>query len=108
MSILFSGCQSKPAYDEQVDLVEVTVEASERLADKVEDSLSENAIILSTSLSNIDNLSTTSTLGRIISEQLASGLMDQGFRLKEIKMRSDVFIREKKVGNLPCPEDWLH
>ena len=98
--MLLTACKTQPVYNdpEPIDLVAVTNSASLALAKKVENSLSADAIILSTSLANIDDLNSTSTLGRVISEQLASGLMDSGYRLKEIKMRSNVFISEEKAG----------
>ena len=44
---------------------------------------------------NIDNLTTSSTFGRIISEQVASRLAQHGFRIIEIKLRQEsVFIKK--------------
>ncbi|MET4694558.1 FlgO family outer membrane protein [Endozoicomonas lisbonensis] len=98
--MLLAACKTQTVYNEPepIDLVAVTTGASKALAKKVKNSLSADAIILSTSLANIDDLNSTSTLGRVISEQLASGLMQSGYRLKEIKMRSNVFISEEKAG----------
>lgn len=51
--------------------------------------------IMVASFVNIDNLTRSSTFGRIISEQVASRLAQHGFRIIEIKLRQEsVFIRK--------------
>ncbi|MBW1780236.1 MAG: hypothetical protein JRL30_05810 [Deltaproteobacteria bacterium] len=51
--------------------------------------------IMAASFVNIDNLTTSSTFGRIISEQVASRLAQHGFRIIEIKLRQEsVFIKK--------------
>jgi TolB-like protein len=48
---------------------------------------------------SIDNLSQSSTLGRISSELMASALARQGMQVREVKMRDSMFI-EESVGEL--------
>lgn len=51
--------------------------------------------IMAASFVNIDNLTTSSTFGRIVSEQMASRLAQHGLRMIEIKLRQEsVFIKE--------------
>ena len=50
--------------------------------------------IIATSLVNVDNLEASSSLGRIITEQLASRLTLQGYRMIEMKLRKAVFIKQ--------------
>ncbi|MFO7985615.1 MAG: FlgO family outer membrane protein [Desulfatiglandaceae bacterium] len=53
--------------------------------------------ILAASFVNIDNLSESSTFGRIISTQLSTRLTQHGFNIIEIKLRQEsVFIKEGK------------
>lgn len=53
--------------------------------------------ILAASFVNIDNLSESSTFGRIISAQLSTRLTQHGFNMIEIKLRHDsVFIKKGK------------
>jgi len=53
--------------------------------------------ILAASFVNIDDLTKSSTLGRIISEQIASRLAQHGFKIIEVKLRQEsVFIKEGK------------
>lgn len=51
--------------------------------------------IMAASFVNIDDLTTSSTFGRIASEQVASRLAQHGFRIIEIKLRQEsVFIKK--------------
>ena len=53
--------------------------------------------ILAASFVNIDDLTKSSTLGRIVSEQIASRLAQHGFKMIEVKLRQEsVFIKEGK------------
>ena len=53
--------------------------------------------IMAASFVNIDNLTESSTLGRIVSEQIASRLAQHGFMIVEVKLREEsVFIKEGK------------
>ena len=53
--------------------------------------------IMSASFVNINDLTQSSTLGRIVSEQIASRLAQHGFKIVEVKLREEsVFIKEGK------------
>jgi len=53
--------------------------------------------IMAASFVNIDDLTESSTLGRMVSEQIASRLAQHGFKVVEIKLRQEsVFIEEGK------------
>ncbi len=59
--------------------------------------LSPDESILTASFVNIDNLTESSTLGRIVSEQIASRLAQHGFKIVEVKLRQEsIFIEEGK------------
>lgn len=44
---------------------------------------------------NVNDLRKTAPLGRTLSEQYASHLVAQGFLVKELKLRGDIFVREE-------------
>lgn len=44
---------------------------------------------------NVNDLRKTAPLGRTLSEQYASHLVAQGFTVKELKLRGDIFVREE-------------
>jgi len=53
--------------------------------------------ILAASFVNIDDLTQSSTLGRIVSEQIASRLAQHGFKIVEVKLRQEsIFIEAGK------------
>lgn len=59
--------------------------------------LSLDESILTASFVNIDDLTESSTLGRIVSEQIASRLAQHGFKIVEVKLRQEsIFIEEGK------------
>ena len=50
--------------------------------------------LLAATFVDINNLDTSSALGRVIGEQIGSRFAQQGFRVVEIKMRNNIFIAE--------------
>lgn len=50
--------------------------------------------LLSATFVDINNLETSSGLGRVIGEQLGSRFAQQGFTVIEIKMRNNIFVQE--------------
>ena len=50
--------------------------------------------LLAATFVDINNLDTSSGLGRVIGEQLGSRFAQQGFTVVEIKMRNNIFIKE--------------
>nr|WP_299730150.1 FlgO family outer membrane protein [uncultured Endozoicomonas sp.] len=64
----------------------------------MKDELPVSATILSTSLADINHLSKTTTLGRVLGEQLSSAMSDIGYNLIEIKMKNSVFISQHNAG----------
>ncbi len=50
--------------------------------------------LLAASFVNINNLNNSSSLGRIIAEQVASRFAQQGFTVIEVKLRDTLFIQE--------------
>jgi TolB-like protein len=50
--------------------------------------------LLAATFVDINNLETSSGLGRVIGEQLGSKFAQQGFTVVEIKMRNNIFVKE--------------
>ncbi|MGV8804381.1 MAG: FlgO family outer membrane protein [Polaromonas sp.] len=53
------------------------------------------APVLVATVVNVNDLRRAAPLGRTLSEQYASFMVDKGFNVKEIKLRGDVFVREE-------------
>ncbi|HBP42287.1 MAG: FlgO family outer membrane protein [Vreelandella alkaliphila] len=82
----------------QPDLSELAHEAAAQMVASNPDLTRHSPMIAATFVS-IDNLSQSSTFGRISSEIMASALARQGMQVREVKMRDSMFI-EETVGEL--------
>lgn len=101
--LLLTGCSTldnannTPAEPEP-DLSELVHAAAEQMVASNPELTRYSPMIAATFVS-IDNLSQSSTLGRISSEIMASALSRQGMQVREVKMRDSMFI-EESVGEL--------
>jgi len=64
--------------------------------------------ILAASFVNIDDLAKSSTLGRIVSEQIASRLAQHGFKIIEVKLRQESVFIEKGKGEFLLSREVLN
>ncbi|MGP9634213.1 FlgO family outer membrane protein [Halomonas sp. AOP43-A1-21] len=80
------------------DLSELAHKAAQQMVASNPDLTRYSPMIAATFVS-IDNLSQSSTFGRISSEIMASALAQQGMQVREVKMRDSMFI-EESVGEL--------
>ncbi|TVU87699.1 hypothetical protein FQP89_21245 [Vreelandella titanicae] len=101
--LLMAGCgalsnaNNMPAEPEP-DLSELVHTAAEQMVASNPELTRYSPMIAATFVS-IDNLSQSSTLGRMSSEIMASALSRQGMQVREVKMRDSMFI-EESVGEL--------
>ena len=98
MVFLISGCASEPTYEAAADsqFIKANYAAAEALAKSVKVPLDKSAPIIVATLVNIDNLGSSSTLGRIVSEQLVSKLSSVGYTVKEVKLRGTLFVKSSE------------
>ena len=80
------------------DLSQLAHQAAQQMVANNPDLTRYSPMIAATFVS-IDNLSQSSTFGRISSEIMASALAQQGMQVREVKMRDSMFI-EESVGEL--------
>ncbi|HMA66425.1 MAG TPA: FlgO family outer membrane protein [Desulfosalsimonadaceae bacterium] len=80
------------------NLLESSYSAADTLVEALHQrKISRDTQILSASFVNIDNLKESSTLGRVVAEQISSRLAQYGYKILEMKLRQEsVFIKEKK------------
>jgi len=80
-----------------VDMVEATRGAARLLVNSMRRALPADEPILVSSFVNIDDVTQSSTFGRIVAEQIASNVAQQGFKVVEMKLRQEgVFIKERE------------
>jgi len=90
--LLLSGCSGNI---QDRNLVSASYKAADELLDNSREiHLYPNKPILVASFVDIDNVQRSSTLGRIIAEQIGSRLVQQGYKIVEVKLRtSSIFVR---------------
>lgn len=101
--LLLTGCSNlgkanNPQAQPEPDLSELVHAAAEQMMANNPELTRYSPMIAATFVS-IDNLSQSSTLGRMSSEIMASALARQGMQVREVKMRDSMFI-EESVGEL--------
>lgn len=101
--LLLTGCSTFGSTNTQTaepepDLSELAHTAAQQMVANNPDLTRYSPMIAATFVS-IDNLSQSSTFGRISSELMASALAREGMQVREVKMRDSMFI-EENVGEL--------
>ena len=100
-AVLLSGCANKPdaisGTEEQNPLISSSYAAADRLltAGAKQDLLTKNKRVLVASWVDVNQVSRSSIFGKMMAEQLASRLVQQGVAVMEVKLRSSLFITEK-------------
>ncbi len=101
-SLLMAGCSTfgntASSVEPKPDLSSLAHQAAQQMVASNPDLTRYSPMIAATFVS-IDNLSQSSTFGRISSEIMASALAQQGMQVREVKMRDSMFI-EENVGEL--------
>ncbi len=71
-------------------------QAAQRLIDIAGDQLDPNARMLAASFASIDNLSLSSSFGRIASQQLVSAFAAEGYQFVELLLRNSVYVDHRQ------------
>jgi TolB-like protein len=102
MTVLcLGGCASKPEVlsgsEEQNPLISSSYAAADRILTVAakQELLSRDKRVLVASWVDVNQVSRTSIFGKMMAEQLASRLVQQGVAVMEVKLRSSLFITEK-------------
>ncbi len=88
-----SGCTTLKTQDS--NLIAINHSAAENLLALTSSTLSKSQPVLVASFVDVDNLESSSTFGRMASEQIASKLSQSGYQVIEMKFRNSVFIKEQ-------------
>lgn len=101
--LLLSGCADTPSSPPlpppkyltaaDSDFIKANYTAAESLVKTSLGTLDKSAPIIVATLVNIDSLEKSSTLGRTVSEQVATRLANMGYTVKEMKLRGTLFIK---------------
>lgn len=97
-SMISSGnARLGPTYEDAASskFMAVNREAINRLVAGVDLATLAGAPVLVATVVNVNDLRRAAPLGRTLSEQYASFMVANGFNVKELKLRGDVFVREE-------------
>lgn len=93
--LLLTGCAENPKYytAEDSQFIKANYTAAESLVTTSTIPLDKSAPIVVATLVNINNLEQSSTLGRVVSEQVGTRLANMGYTVKEVKLRGTLFVK---------------
>lgn len=104
--VCFLGCTasvgSTPSYTSTYasvgdsDFIKANYKATKDLVASLTQLLESNTPIIVSTVVNIDELTESSRLGRTISEQVGAKLTHLGFKVIELKMRSNIFVKRNE------------
>ncbi|MDA8327576.1 MAG: FlgO family outer membrane protein [Betaproteobacteria bacterium] len=94
---LMAGCADQPATYTMATLDQFTPDnynATEQLLKQLKGKLSPTQPLIVATLVNIDHLEQSSTLGRLISEQVSAKFSQAGLQVVEMKLRENIFMKQ--------------
>jgi len=95
-----AGCEGLPVPDSRpepvtADIVGSSHAAADVLIQRAGPRLDPGKSLIAATFVNIDDLSDASSLGRIVSEQVASRFSEQGYQVVEMLLRSNIYIKRR-------------
>jgi TolB-like protein len=93
-----TGCDTLPMPAPEpvtADIVGSSHGAADAMAERSAVVLDMNKPLIAATFVNIDDLSQSSSFGRIVSEQVASRFTDRGFKVIEMLLRNNIYIQQK-------------
>ncbi|WP_438767752.1 FlgO family outer membrane protein [Kushneria sp. TE3] len=97
LSALITGCAALPGHNsvpERPTLLSQVDSAAERLVKSARGRLAASDTIIATTFVDVDQLGRSSTLGRTLTEAMASRLVESGLNVIEVKLRDSLYIEE--------------
>lgn len=95
-----AGCTTAgPTYEaaNNSSFIATNYRAADRLADVLKANGQDGPLIVAT-FAGVDNLEQSSRLGRTLSEQIGSRLVQAGFQVIEVKLRNNAFVSSSRQG----------
>lgn len=100
LPLLLAGCAVKdPSYSSPDAIMNVSYKAGDALLAQLNGKLAQDKPLLMATIVNIDALDQSSTLGRLLSEQVTTRLVHGGVKMVEMKLRNNVYLK-RNTGEL--------
>jgi TolB-like protein len=107
--VFFIGCSKSLVHNSSNTLSEGLISSGYRIADTLmmnaKHRLDSETPIIVASFVNVNNLEESSTFGRIIAEQISSRFSQNGFKVREVKLRNKSLYMEKGKGEFLLSRD---
>lgn len=101
--LLLAGCSSAPVKDEanyatvsSNQFIESNYKAADALMHQLSGKLAADKPLIMATIVNIDALDQTTTLGRLVSEQVSTRLAQGGLSMLEMKLRNSVYLKRNQ------------
>ncbi len=101
--LLLAGCSSTPPKEEpnysaisSNQFIESNYKAADALMHQLSGKLAADKPLIMATIVNIDALEQTTTLGRLISEQLSTRMAQGGLNMLEMKLRNSVYLKRNQ------------
>ena len=91
-----SACETPPKKINDANIVEKSHHAAQALINNLQWDMEAGRPLIVASFANIDNLGESSSLGRIVSQQLASQFTQKGYSVIEVLLRRSVYIKQQQ------------
>lgn len=97
----------EPTYTDAINnrFIDTNQYAAEKLVKKLGNKIGPNSAVIISTIANINDLSKTSTLGRIVSEQVSARFSESGYNMVELKLGGSVYISEGRGGEFVLTRD---
>jgi TolB-like protein len=93
---LLAGCYATGVREvKDADITVASYAAADNLVEHSQVPLEKGRNIVVATFVNINDLQDSSAMGRLIAEQIASRLTQQGYQVVELKLRNNIFIKEQ-------------
>jgi TolB-like protein len=83
-------CSRHDYYPQAVDMIAINYEAVDKLILNAKQNIDDKQRILVTTIADINNLNDSAPLGRLIGEQVASRMIEKGFKVVEVRLQDSV------------------
>lgn len=100
-----AGNLSADRYTADTDLIDANRQAALQLLHNQDSKISKSKPIINVTFANLDDLDQTTPMGRLISEQIATEMSKQGYRMMELRVRQDEILIEKQKGEFVLTRD---
>lgn len=100
LPLLLAGCATTDQAQGSPDaIMNLSYKAGDALLTQLNGKLAHDKPLIMATIVNIDALETSSTLGRLLSEQITTRLVHGGVKMVEMKLRNNVYLK-RNTGEL--------